>query len=173
MRKSAWVMAGILFVALAAMLFAANAMISPLHRDAELSGLLTRYFTARGELRPDTKLTAMRHVGSEKRLAKEGKGLVVTLHPSDAVLRAPGRMAALARHVARMAHEESRPNKPGWIELQLRVDAEGGPRDAAPLRTLVVVDADGGFGAPTPALPATLDAAAAPRGTDVPARPPR
>src|SRR5688572_19532232 len=97
MRKSTWIMVGIMVAALCGMLLAANAMISPLKRDAELSSLLTRYFAQRGDLRPGTKLTALRARGSEKRLAKAGSGVVVELYPADQVLHADGGLAALAR----------------------------------------------------------------------------
>jgi hypothetical protein len=147
-------MVGILVLALAGMLVAMNAAISPLQKDAELSALLTRYFRERGDLRPDTRLTALRRQGSEKRLAGKdrGSGVVVEFQPARAVLETEGGIGRLARQVARMAHDESPPPKPRWIEVQVRL-----PGAADPFRTLVAVDDDGHLGPPEPPAPARVE----------------
>jgi hypothetical protein len=161
MRKSTWIMIAILFATLCAMMFAANAMISPLKKDIELSGLLTRYFTDRRDLRSGTRVIALRAKGgTEKRLAKEGSGIVVEATPADAVLAEPEGLGNLARALARKALAETTSTVTQWVEVQFRVGPSDGaspaPPDAAPLRTLVAVDDVGALGSPTPPLPATL-----------------
>jgi hypothetical protein len=171
MRKSTWTMIAILFVALCGMMFAANAMISPLKKDIELSGLLTRYFQGRGDLRPGTKVMALRAKGGgEKRLAKEGSGIVVELTPADSVLAEEGGLGNLARAVARKAYAETPNATAKWIEVQYRLGGPDGPPDAAPLRALVPIDDMGAFGSPTPPFPATVPVPGG-RGPGVPAAP--
>ncbi len=160
MRKSTWVMIGIMVAAMSAMMFAANTMLGPRVRDAEVSTLLTRYFQARGDLRPGTKVSALRAAAKPTRLAKSGQGVVVECRPSEAVLAGDGRLAALATAIARLTLEEmGAPTR--WVELRFLLGAPNPAREPEPLRTLVALDDQGALADPAPPLPRTWPETAA------------
>lgn len=159
MRRSTVITLAIMLFAFGAMFAAAGSALRPLARDAEVSKTLTRYLRERGDIEKDSRVRLNRLPGSEKRLAREGLGLVVHLVPSKAVCERPGALRTLVLRVGREALSRYYGAPLRWIEVDLEVPGpEGSVRE---LRALMDRPEGGDLGEPKPALPARLGPVAA------------
>jgi hypothetical protein len=151
MRKSAAVTMAIILGALVAMMVAADLALKPMKHVLKVGRELTSALEARADIRTGSKVLAVARAPEERHLAKEGYGMIVSLEPSEEVMKRHGRLRNLAIRVADLAarlYGQGKGRPLDWLEIQFQV-AEGVER-----RTLVAVDDMGRLGEPTPALPA-------------------
>ena len=154
MRRSSVVILSIMMVAFGTIMAAGGSALKPLARDADASRVLTRHLEARGDIVAGTKVRLSRLPVTDRRLAKEGRGLVIQLTPSTQVT---GRRGGLRLLVLRAA-QEGLSRFPGhnldWVEVSLEVgQADGRPQT---LRTLLDTSSGDGVGDPRPPLPARI-----------------
>ena len=152
MRRSSVIILSIMLVAFGAMFAAAGSALRPLAQDAEASKVLTRHMLARGDVEAGTRVRLSRLPGSEKRLANEGRGLVIQLVPAARVRARRGGLRLLALRVAREGLSRFPGKRVDWIEVDLEVPRPGG---GAPQQLKTLMDtADGSsVGEPAPPLP--------------------
>ena len=143
---------GIIVMALVGMMFAANMALKPYQEYARIGKDLTNILEMRSDIREGTKVFTLAKAGSEKRLSKDGWGMLIELSPSERVLKRKGSMEKLAYRAAREAADlyTQAPGKPlEWIEVKLEISEE------VAHRTLIRVSEDGRFGRLEPKLPPT------------------
>ena len=153
MRKSTLIIMAILVVAFGSMMFAANLMIEPYARDAQLATELTRLLESRDELAKDGKVRLLTlKGGGEGRMAADGRGLVISLEPSEEVRTRRGGVRALANFLAVKALDAYTGGRQrlGWVEVTFRT-SQGEKGDD--LRTLQRLDDEGRLLPGKPQLP--------------------
>ena len=144
MRKSTVIMMAILLAAFGALLAAADATLKPLAEDAGISKELTRDLENQERIEPGTKVTVLRVGPSPRRLAEEGRGLLVQLQPRRGrTSRMKGGLSRLASVVAEQAKGAFPAATVRWIEVVFELGEE---RRA----TLLRVDEGGRLGRPFP-----------------------
>ena len=154
-RRSSVVILIILMVAFGGIMAAGGTALRPLAQDADASKVLTRQLLARGDIPEGTKVRLSRLPGSEKRLAPEGRGVVVQLTPSSQVLERRGGLRMLALRAATEALGRF-PGQPlDWVEIDFAILRADGTTES--LRTLLDAGSGEGVGDPQPKLPAKLD----------------
>ncbi len=164
MRKSTAITMVIIIFSLLAMMLAADLALKPMKHVLRVGQELTAALEAREDIRRGTKVVTVARLPEDRHLAKEGWGMIISLEPSDLVLKRKGRLHKLALRVAQLARRlygEGKGKRLQWFEIQMTVAA------GIEKRTLLPIDDMGRIGAPVPALPATFPelakAPAAPR----------
>jgi hypothetical protein len=147
MRRSTVIVMIILVVGFGGLLLAAQGMLKPLAKDAELAKELTSMLQGRGDLAEGTRVRAVRVAGGEKRLAPSGTGLLLDLTPSARVREQPKGLSALATRIAREALQRHTATNLRWVEVTFFVEGTEG------VRTLVAVGPEGNLLPPAPPLP--------------------
>lgn len=153
MRKSTLIAISIIVVALGAMMFAANWMLTPLKQDAEAAKEIQGELHNLGWLAEGTKVRARSLKGGDKgnrRLFREQEwGVLVILSPNVATFRSEGRLVSLAQRVVETVTEKGARGKGiRWVELALEYDGQ------EVIRGLYVLDPETGrWGQAPPGLP--------------------
>jgi hypothetical protein len=149
-RKSTVILLVLMLAGFGGMLLAAQGVLQPMAKDAELARELTALLGSRGDIAEGTHVRAVRAAGGERRLAKEGTGLLVDLSPSRAVMETRRALEASALRIAREALMRHAAQNLKWVEVVFFVE---GREDGERLRTLVAVGPGGALLGPQPALP--------------------
>ncbi len=143
MRKSTTIAMGILLTGFAVLFFAAETALRPLAEDAEVSREITRDLANRTLIVPDTKVRVLRVPGAPKRMAPDGRGVLVHLAPRTDGKRRAGGLGRLAGEVADRVFDLYGPGRLDWVEIVFEIGDERRP-------TLVRLGEDGDRLAPTP-----------------------
>lgn len=154
MRRSSVVILSIMMVAFGAIMAAGGSALKPLAQDADASKGLTRHLEARGDIEEGTKVRLSRLPATEKRLAQEGRGLVIQLIPSAQVTQRKGGLRLLVLRAAQEALSRFPGRDLDWVEVGLEIRQPDGRQQT--LRTLLDTSSGGGVGAPQPPLPARI-----------------
>ena len=154
MRRSSVVILSIMLVAFGSIMAVGGSALKPLAQDADASKVLTRHLQARGDIEEGTKVRLSRLPATEKRLAKEGRGLVIQLTPSVEVTQRRGGLRLLVLRAA----QEGLSRFPGrgldWIEVGLEIRQPDGRQQT--LRTLLDASSGESVGDPQPPLPTRI-----------------
>jgi hypothetical protein len=152
LRKSTLLIMSIMLLAFGGMLVAANGVLGPMAKDAQVAHEVTKILEERGDLAEGAHVRAIRRPAGPKRLAKEGTGLVLQLPPSETVLHKKGELNALAMRAAREALLRHPARNLKWVEVMVLLPGE--KEDAEPhLRTLVAIGPGERLLKPDPPLP--------------------
>ncbi|MHC5011655.1 MAG: hypothetical protein ACYTG6_12035 [Planctomycetota bacterium] len=162
MRRSSILIMAIMVIGFGALLFAAQGMLRPLAKDADVAKAVTSLLEERGDLAPGSRVLATRVSASERRLAEQGVGLLLELHPSTEVLQRKEGLRSLATRAAREALLRHPAPNLKWVEVAFLVGKGTAPDGGDRLRTLVALSPEGSLLPPEPALPETLGPPPAP-----------
>lgn len=154
MRKASVAILTIMLLAFAVMFVVAQQALGPLAEDVALAKDLRASWAAREWLAPETKVRASRAKGGgERRLAPDGRGLIVSFEPSARLVAEPGAIAALTPRMVDAIQRAAGTGRPlDWIELIFEREEQ------EVHRSLVTTDGEGRWLPPQPPVPARLPA---------------
>lgn len=147
MRKSTLIMMGIMLAACFAMLFLANAYLSPLKEDIEAARQLTRYMEDRGDIAPGSQVKVRRVTNDPQH---KGLGLLLEVRPASGVLARSRGLSALVRRCVEQAvasYPLEGSGSVAWLRATLTFP-DGVVRSCEMERL-----PGGGYGEPVPRLP--------------------